>query len=809
MAGNHTALSNFKMKTVRDNLTLLYATNWAGITQAAPSGVGGTNAVRFPDYAASTTSRSIPSVGATIALTLTVDKAFTANTDYVRANSVSDPTKYVDGLVTAYGSGAITITAQYVGGSGSVNDWTIGGTIPAGRHYFGDIKFVGTDTETDFALPVGSPFYATVSTSFGIQFIDWIDGFASDDAAGFAGSASTDFEQVTIRGVTTTALVIDQKQPTANIDNTNGYRKQTWAMFYCDTALSNAFPRMLIRYDLWINDLTGKFSSTNRRVNICEMKTVTDHRYVITIIYADATDAAEFGVAVGTIGWEIISDNRANVLTAEEFFRYKNFTVPVPTEEFFKFEVYWQRPTSHADVTTGRLLVQYTLESDTEPTVVCDYHSVTNAAYNAMHPLAAVGNNPDTNNVNVHNGVDIGTNNGKPQRIFFFGVYGKYERTNMMLKCANAEFWNGGPLELGNIPTENIGPLTFVPTPLARATHYASYGGIGSSPGTYSNPMSLDTIIGSAVAGNVVFIRGGTINATAKYRFNGNNGTAGNPIIFEVYPGETLTIDGSTGVPGVDDWCGRLQSSFTYLRGDMRFINMPAQGLLIDGSDNILDGVSATGNHLSGAEVYEASGLACRNTFINGIYTDNSDVGYSLGGLADGNNADGITISNGTGNKVQHCTLLRNSDDGVDTARSINSVVEYCISGLNGLGAGDGNGIKAGLASTGSGTIVRYNLAYSNRAAGIDSNTVIAGVFSSNTTYGNGTYGYIFESDTVATRNVSSGDAAVHGATTGTMTRNSWDISGTLTLVSTNPASSDFLKVTQDGTFNGIGAHYL
>ena len=469
--------------------------------------------------------------------------------------------------------------------------------------------------------------------------------------------------------------------------------------------------------------------------------------------------------------WQV--DSRESIPSDGEWFKFEiEITMPDPTQR--------SKPSAHPDLTTGRTKVSITRASTLKSVVICDKRG------------------------DVH----MGVHDLPPTQMFFNGVYslagGKINQY-----IYDLQIWDKTKREMGYIDARNHGPLPWVPTPLARATHYASYGGIGSSPGTYSNPMSLDTIIGSAVAGNVVFIRGGTINATAKYRFNGNNGTAGNPIIFEVYPGETLTIDGSTGVPGVDDWCGRLQSSFTYLRGDMRFINMPAQGLLIDGSDNILDGVSATGNHLSGAEVYEASGLACRNTFINGIYTDNSDVGYSLGGLADGNNADGITISNGTGNKVQHCTLLRNSDDGVDTARSINSVVEYCISGLNGLGAGDGNGIKAGLASTGSGTIVRYNLAYSNRAAGIDSNTVIAGVFSSNTTYGNGTYGYIFESDTVATRNVSSGDAAVHGATTGTMTRNSWDISGTLTLVSTNPASSDFLKVTQDGTFNGIGAHYL
>lgn len=443
MAGNYTALSRFRTRRVQDNLTKLYATNWAGLSLVAPSEVGAGNAVRFPGYAASTTNLAIGAVNTPMTFTLTVDKTFTAGDFIVAASSANPATKWVKGNVTAYTTGSpgsVTMNVQYTNGTGSVNDWTIGGTIPTARNYYGNTKFLGTDNETSFPLPTVAPFYTTglSTTQFGINLIDHMDGFPSNDAAGFAASAGTTFEQVTINGATTTALVIDQTNPTAPIDYINGYRKQSWGMVYRDVANSGGvggtdIPRLLTRYKLWVNALlitTGatadKFTTTNRRVTIWEMKTVTDFRYTVTIIYANSTDATTYSVPVGTIGWEIVVDNGGGEYVVSDFYRYKNYTTDVPQGEFFAFDVYWQRATEYTDLTTGRFLVRIKTAGATTWTTIADVNATTAGASNRHMGIA-----------------DPSTINNKVQRIFFFGVYGKYGQTNMKIKCANLEFWNG------------------------------------------------------------------------------------------------------------------------------------------------------------------------------------------------------------------------------------------------------------------------------------------------------------------------------------------------------------------------------
>jgi len=148
-----------------------------------------------------------------------------------------------------------------------------------------------------------------------------------------------------------------------------------------------------------------------------------------------------------------------------------------------------------------------------------------------------------------------------------------------------------------------------------------------------------------------------------------------------------------------------------------------------------------------------------------------------------------------------------NSDDGIDSWISWGTKIQYNIVRNNGLGIGNGNGIKAGGNSQGKDAIVDHNLVYSNLSVGIDVNTGINVTFISNTTWDNAT-GYGLEADTINKRNVSKSDTAVKYGT-GIADGNSWDISGTLTLESTTEGDSDFLEVVQDSTFNGIGAHYL
>jgi len=75
---------------------------------------------------------------------------------------------------------------------------------------------------------------------------------------------------------------------------------------------------------------------------------------------------------------------------------------------------------------------------------------------------------------------------------------------------------------------------------------------------------------------------------------------------------------------------------------------------------------------------------------------------------------DAKGISSGTENRVEHCLVYGNSDDGIDTWRSTNSYVGYNMVHSNGIADGNGNGIKAGGASPGAYAFVELNVVYSN-----------------------------------------------------------------------------------------------
>jgi hypothetical protein len=81
-------------------------------------------------------------------------------------------------------------------------------------------------------------------------------------------------------------------------------------------------------------------------------------------------------------------------------------------------------------------------------------------------------------------------------------------------------------------------------------TYYVSTSG-GTGTGAIGDPWSLDYARvaarvsgGQLAAGDTVQLRGGTYSKAAGYDFT-LSGSAGNPITFEAYPGETVVIDGA------------------------------------------------------------------------------------------------------------------------------------------------------------------------------------------------------------------------------------------------------------------------
>ena len=465
--------------------------------------------------------------------------------------------------------------------------------------------------------------------------------------------------------------------------------------------------------------------------------------------------------------WQV--DSRESIPSDGEWFKFEvEMTVPDPVTRSY--------PSDHPDLTTGRTKVSITRASTMQSVVICDKRG----------------------------GVHMGVHDLPWSQMFFAGVY-SLAGGQINQYIYDLQIWDKTKRELGYIDARNHGPLPWVPTPLSKGTMFGASDGNDANPGTEASPKTYQGAINAATApGSVVFFRGGTIAlTTAAHLSLWNVGTAEQPIIYEAYPGETVIIDGSAITPGVGNQRRvNFSDSYQKLRGVI-IQYMPEYGVYSGGTHNTVDG-----NEIRYCKLSGILNTGSYNSFINNWIHHCSDVGLNTGNYADGGNADGISISSGTGNSVMHNLIEDCADDGADTWQSQSPLVRYNIVRRIGLGSGNGNGIKAGGASVGANAVVDHNLVYDVVNNGVDANTGINVTMRKNTVWGVGGVAFVLEADTICEGNVESGNGSTKTGT-GIPTRNSWDRTGTLAFESTTEGDADFLAVTQDGTFDGIGAHYL
>jgi parallel beta helix pectate lyase-like protein len=357
--------------------------------------------------------------------------------------------------------------------------------------------------------------------------------------------------------------------------------------------------------------------------------------------------------------------------------------------------------------------------------------------------------------------------------------------------------------------TGAIGPQPLSATPLSQGTLFAAPNGSGVNC-SEGGPCSLATATSRAIAGDIVFLRGGVYPITQNIYFAGT-GESSKLIRFESYPNEWAILDGSTLAEGTQVFI-RITGDWNVLRR-MEIRMMPAQGLYIRGNHNVVDGLSVHHNHISGIHIHNGDysfpygALASYNTIQNSTVSDNSDAGP----MGDGGNADGISISSGTGNNVLYCLAARNSDDGIDAWRSTNTHIAYSIATGNGIASGNGNGFKGGGAFPSNGTRVDHSIAYQNRSAGFDVNSGVDVRFSALTAWANGSAGFILcwnspcDLTMVLENSIASGNTAnMQG--TGSVQNNSWQRLGTVNFISTDPSSANFLQPIAAGGFENLGA---
>ncbi len=389
-----------------------------------------------------------------------------------------------------------------------------------------------------------------------------------------------------------------------------------------------------------------------------------------------------------------------------------------------------------------------------------------------------------------------------------------------------------------------IGARKVAATPSDKGTIFVSPNG-GGTGRTESDPCSLESLDLykkklKVRPGDVVFFRGGVykFSMSGPRRVYLEGGTANKPVIYESYPGETAIFDGSalsTDDTNDETWReGRLQ-----LRGEYAILrkvevrNMPQYGVRIFGNHNIVEGCTIHDNHLSGIGVLNnKDGYSTKDTggsyniVRDNIVYNNSDVGLHGRNYNDGDNADGIVVHSGISNLISHNTIYDNSDDGVDTWRSMNSTVEYNLVCGHGKGPkGNGNGIKLGGAPKdsplGAGAVARHNICHSNKRIGFNVNGGKKVYIEYNTAFANGDFGYALMKDTILVGNMSLDNLqdAVRRARADNKTghvgwskgksqsNNSWQKDGAVRIISTDSASSRFLKPVIGSGYESTGAY--
>jgi hypothetical protein len=297
------------------------------------------------------------------------------------------------------------------------------------------------------------------------------------------------------------------------------------------------------------------------------------------------------------------------------------------------------------------------------------------------------------------------------------------------------------------------------------ATFYVAPLGSDANDGSEASPLqSFAAAQIKAKAGDTVLFRGGTYaytkgttqcssgTATISGVVLDKDGAQGSPIKYWAYPGEKPVFD----FDGIKDSCrikGILVSGdWIHLKGlEIRGVrqnndlNHESWGVWNQGSHNVFEQLNV--HHIMGAGIFIQRGSD--NLVLNCDSHHNFDEHTSNGA---GESADGFGchVSAGeTGNVFRGCRAWWNADDGYDFINAdAPCTVEHSWAWFNGYkpdsmeGIGNGNGFKGGgygadpadFPANPATHVLRFNLAFANRAAGFYANHhPIAELFYNNT----------------------------------------------------------------------------
>ena len=271
--------------------------------------------------------------------------------------------------------------------------------------------------------------------------------------------------------------------------------------------------------------------------------------------------------------------------------------------------------------------------------------------------------------------------------------------------------------------------------------YYVSTDGNDSNSGTIDHPfLTISKAIGIAVAGDTIYVRGGT------YSFTGSSTAITLPAKsgaisssrcnFFAYPGERALLDFSA-MTGTSADGLKINGSYWYIKGfDCK--GAPHNGIKVSGGNyNVIEFCTSFESRNTGVQL--ASG-ASYNRFINCDSYNNRD---STSASSYDGNADGFSpkLDVGTNNYFYGCRSWQNSDDGWDgylrPSDDVTDTLVNCWSFMNGyykdgitMGTGNGNGFKTGgcdVNASGYKTL-KHNMtlvnciSFYNKAKGFDQN---------------------------------------------------------------------------------------
>jgi hypothetical protein len=328
------------------------------------------------------------------------------------------------------------------------------------------------------------------------------------------------------------------------------------------------------------------------------------------------------------------------------------------------------------------------------------------------------------------------------------------------------------------------------------AKYYVATNGSDSNPGTnISQPFAtLSKATGLANAGNLIYVRGGTYNWSAKVSFS-RSGTAAQPIRVRAYPGELPVFNfagEANGTRGME-----LTGNYWQLYG-LEIANAGDNGIYITGKSNVVERCVAHGCQDTGIHIHTAGAY---NLILNCDSYRNFDI------ATQGGNADGFSckFSPGPGNVFRGCRSWENGDDGWDLWEADTTVViENCWTFRNGFNyfgatnfAGNGNGFKLGGNYFFGPHQISHCVSFGNASHGYDQNNNNAGLMvDNNTGWANGKRNFNLNHGTNTTAHLVRNNLSIAGVQgdsfySGTiLTNNSWQV-----ISSPSAGTNDLLSV--------------